>query len=97
MLASLCPCSKVLTVTSIKMKNILLAAVSAFIAVVSASNEAPHQRDIFYVGGEYVYNATLGGTILTKEQYVEKMTPAQGVHQKYPIVLVHSGGLSGTV
>lgn len=75
----------------------LLAAAFLFAIVNSASNEALHQRDVFYVGGQYVYNATLGGTILINQQYVEKLTPAKGVHQPYPLVLVHSGGLSGTV
>ena len=65
--------------------------------VALSSNEALHQRDIFYVGGEYVFNATFGGTILINKQYVEKLTPANGVRQQYPLVLVHSGGLSGTV
>ena len=78
--------------------QILSLAILIFLSVVSyASNEALHQRDIFYVGGQYVYNATIGGTILTGEQYVEKLTPANGVHQKYPLVFVHCGGLSGTV
>ena len=72
-------------------------AVLVLFVTAYASNEAFHQRDIFYIGGQYVYNPTLGGTILTSEQYVEKLTPAGGVHQKYPLLLVHSGGPSGTV
>ena len=63
----------------------------------ASSNEALHKRSIYYYGGQYVYNATLGGTILTNDEYVEVLTPAQGVKQKFPIVLVHGGGPSGAV
>lgn len=75
---------------------IFLTVVLAFVIVTFASTEASYQRDVFYVGGQYVYNATLGGTILINQQYVEELTPVGGVRQPHPIVFIH-GGLSGTV
>lgn len=60
-----------------------------------ASQESLYQRDFFYIGGRYV-PTTLGN--LTYDQiYVEKLTPARGVHQKHPVVLFHGGGVSGAV
>lgn len=83
--------------------SILCCALSLLQAVLSgalapgSSAEALHRRNIFYVGGEYVFNATQGGTILINEQYVEELTPAGGVKHPYPIVFFHGGGVSGTV
>ena len=62
-----------------------------------SSAEALHRRKIFYVGGQYVFNATQGGTILINDQYVEELTPAGGVKHPYPIVFFHGGGVSGAV
>ena len=73
------------------MQFLTLIALLVLSVVTYASNEALHQRDIFYFGGQYVYNETIGGTILTGEQYVEKLTPAGGVHQKYPLVFSIAG------
>ena len=83
--------------------SILCCALSLLQAVLSgalapgSSAEALHRRNIFYVGGEYVFNATQGGTILINKQYVEELTPAGGVKHPYPIVFFHGGGVSGTV
>ena len=83
--------------------SILCCALSLFQAVLSgpiapgSSAEALHRRNIFYVGGEYVFNATQGGTILINDQYVEELTPARGVKHPYPIVFFHGGGVSGAV
>ena len=63
----------------------------------ASSAEALHRRNIFYVGGEYVFNETQGGTILINDQYVEELTPAGGVEHPYPIVFFHGGGVSGAV
>lgn len=79
----------------------LLALLSLALVVTSnppiTANEALHKRSIFYVGGQYVFNTTLGGNIVTNDEYVEELTPAQGVKQKYPIVFFHGGGPSGAV
>ena len=83
--------------------SILCCALSLLQAVLcgpvapGSSTEALHRRNIFYVGGEYVYNATQGGTILINDQYVEELTPAGGVKHPYPIVFFHGGGVSGAV
>ena len=83
--------------------SILFCALSLFRAVLSnpiaagSSAEALHRRNVFYVGGEYVFNATQGGTILINDQYVERLTPAGGVKHPYPIVFFHGGGVSGAV
>lgn len=85
-----------------KLSN-LYCALSLFQAVLSnpvaagSSAEALHRRKILYVGGEYVFNATQGGTILINDQYVEELTPAGGVRHPYPIVFFHGGGVSGAV
>lgn len=59
--------------------------------------EALHRRQVFYAGGQYVFNSTQNGTILINQQYVEELTPASGVRQPYPLVFLHGGGISGTV
>lgn len=59
------------------------------------SPESFYQRDVFWVGGQYV-SAALG--LMTYDQmYVEKLTGLGGVWQQYPIVLFHGGGVSGAV
>lgn len=75
----------------------LLQAVLSGPVAPGSSAEALHRRNIFYVGGEYVYNTTQGGTILINDQYVEELTPAGGVKHPYPIVFFHGGGVSGAV
>lgn len=59
------------------------------------SSEAQHQRDVFYVGGRYIPFA--GGNILVDQLYVEKLVPASGIRQPYPLVFFHGGGPSGVV
>ena len=61
------------------------------------SKEASHRRDIFYAGGIYVDNAAAGGTIVVNQTYYERLIPAGGVTQKYPLLFIHGGGISGTV
>ena len=58
-----------------------------------AVTEARHTRKVFYVGGEY--NKTATGTILKNQIYVEQLTPAGGVTQPRPLILIHGGVLSG--
>ena len=65
--------------------------------VIIGHEEASHQRSFFYAGGSYIYNETANGTIVVGKQYVEKLTPACGIKQKYPMVFFHGGGDSGVV
>lgn len=56
------------------------------------SNETPYYRDIFYVGGQYVYNSDLAGQLTYDQIYVEKLSPVRGVTQPKPIIFFHGGG-----
>ncbi|KAB8263033.1 Alpha/beta hydrolase family-domain-containing protein [Aspergillus pseudonomiae] len=61
------------------------------------SKVAPHFRDYFYVGGEYVHvSGSTRGTYFHNQMYVEKLSPVHEHVQPYPIVFVHGGGQSGT-
>lgn len=60
------------------------------------SSDAFYQRSIFYAGGEYTFSKTNNGTILVNQLYVEQLTPTYDQRQKYPVVFVHGGGVSGT-
>ncbi|KAL0957030.1 hypothetical protein HGRIS_003131 [Hohenbuehelia grisea] len=53
-----------------------------------------HYRGYFYVGGEY--STQNQATISFGQIYVEHLTPASGVRQKYPLVFVHGAGLTAT-
>lgn len=66
-------------------------------SVYSKTTEAFHRRNVFYAGGQYVFNETLGGTILVNQMYIEQLTPINRVTQRYPLVFLHGGGISGTV
>ncbi|KAL6236040.1 hypothetical protein BDW75DRAFT_124476 [Aspergillus navahoensis] len=56
--------------------------------------EALHRRTYFYVGGEYVN--TTDGWMMHNQMYVEKLSPANGSTQLYPIVILHGGAQTGT-
>ncbi|RDW83851.1 alpha/beta hydrolase [Aspergillus mulundensis] len=58
------------------------------------SHEALHRRSYFYVGGEYVN--TTDGWMMHNQMYVEKLSPANGTTQAYPIVILHGGAQTGT-
>ncbi|KAF7629687.1 Alpha/Beta hydrolase protein [Aspergillus flavus] len=61
------------------------------------SNAAPHFRDYFYVGGQYVHSNSSGvGSYFHNQMYVEKLSPVRERVQPYPIVFVHGGGQTGT-
>lgn len=57
-----------------------------------SSNQAPYARDVFYVGGRYIQDAS--GNRTTGQLYVEKLTP-DAVTQPKPVVFFHGGGTSG--
>lgn len=48
----------------------------------------------FFVGGEY-FTAADGQQYMANQMYVEYQIPKQLKH-KFPIVLIHGGGLTGT-
>lgn len=56
----------------------------------------PHVRTYFYAGGEYAEDGK-GGHLFHNQMYVEKLVPAPGVTQKWPIVLMHGNCMTGTV
>ncbi|EED17949.1 conserved hypothetical protein [Talaromyces stipitatus ATCC 10500] len=56
--------------------------------------EAPHVREYFYVGGEYIQTAS--GHLFKDQMYVEKLSPTNGSNQPYPVVFLHGGGQAGT-
>lgn len=62
-----------------------------------SSNEAAHKRDIFYIGFRYVNDPTFNGDLIYDQMYVEKLVPASGIRQPYPLVFFHGGGTSGVV
>ena len=64
-------------------------------AVHSNVKEAFASRDFFYIGGSYVDDGT-GGHVFADQMYVEHIVPMH-VSQKYPIVLIHGGGQTGSV
>jgi hypothetical protein len=59
--------------------------------------EAAYEREYFYVGGRYIYNATTNITLLTWQLFVEKLTPPDGVKQPHPVILMTAGVPSGAV
>jgi hypothetical protein len=69
----------------------------AFTPAAAGSHEAEalHHRSYFYVGGEYVN--TTDGWMMHNQMYVEKLSPANGSTQLYPIVFLHGGAQTGTV
>ncbi|KAE8368943.1 Alpha/Beta hydrolase protein [Aspergillus caelatus] len=62
------------------------------------SGAAPHFRDYFYIGGQYVQSnsSSGGGSYFHNQMYVEKLSPVRERVQPYPIVFVHGGGQTGT-
>lgn len=79
--------------------GLLLQVISVLSAItpVSGTSEAAHRRKVFWAGAQYVFNATLNGTILVNQMYAEQLTPVNGRRRAYPLVFVHGGGVSGTV
>lgn len=79
--------------------GLLLNVIPVLSAITPAggTSEAAHRRKVFYAGGQYVFNATLNGTILVKQMYAEQLTPVHGRTHPNPLVFVHGGGVSGTV
>ena len=62
----------------------------------SAQEEAPMVRSYLMVGGNYDDDGA-GGHILRDQMYVEHLTPAHGIRQPHPIVMIHGGSQTGSV
>lgn len=58
--------------------------------------EAPHIRNYFYVGGEYVADGS-GGHVFQNQMYVERLTPLGGPQYQTPLVFIPGAGQTGTV
>ncbi|KAI4189305.1 MAG: hypothetical protein LQ348_003814 [Seirophora lacunosa] len=61
------------------------------------SNEAAYRREYFYIGGRYLPYPILGGNLVSDQLYVEKLIPAKGIKQPYPLVFFHGGGSAGSI
>lgn len=57
--------------------------------------EAPHTRTFFYAGGTYVNDNSTNSSVLARKQYVEVLTPADGIQHPYPLLFIHGGGATG--
>ncbi|KAF4619431.1 hypothetical protein D9613_004677 [Agrocybe pediades] len=54
-----------------------------------------HSRNYFYVGGTYNTTVADAAAISSGQMYVEHLVP-QFVTRKYPIVMIHGNGMTGT-
>ena len=63
---------------------------------VQCAHEVPHSREFFYVGGHYTDDGA-GGHVFSGQMYVERLQPAHGIGQRYPIVFMHGQAQTGTV
>ncbi|KAB8207521.1 Alpha/Beta hydrolase protein [Aspergillus parasiticus] len=82
--------------TAVVLASMLL--LSHVVHGVRGFSNAPHFRDYFYIGGQYIHSNSSGGggTYFHKQMYVEKLSPVRERVQPYPIVFVHGGGQTGT-
>lgn len=56
----------------------------------------PFHRDYFYVGGEYTFDPSSKGSIMTGQMYVEHLTSPYGTQRTYPLVFMHGNAMTGT-
>ncbi|KAI9674469.1 MAG: hypothetical protein M1817_001807 [Caeruleum heppii] len=63
--------------------------------IANGAQEVLATRNVFYVGGQYVYNDILKGSLKINQMYVEQLIPAGGNKAPFPVVFFHGGGLSG--
>ena len=76
--------------------NETLAQVAAAYKGGSPLAETPYTRSYFYIGGEYVDDGS-GGHVFRDQMYVEQLAPISGATQKFPLVIIHGQGQTGTV
>ena len=61
------------------------------------SQEAQHQRQVFFVGGKYQTDPTTNLTLFVNQMYTEQLIPANGVKHPNPLIFFHGGAFSGAV
>jgi pimeloyl-ACP methyl ester carboxylesterase len=83
--------------------NVFILLISFVITVVLTSegnqctqDSRPIHREYFYVGGEYIFDASSKGSVMTGQMYVEHLTSPYGTQQPYPLVLIHGNAMTGT-
>ncbi|KAI1341201.1 Alpha/beta hydrolase family-domain-containing protein [Xylariaceae sp. FL0016] len=57
--------------------------------------QVAHFRDYFYTGGHYTRDGE-SGYVYAEQMYVERLQPATGVTQQFPLVLMHGQAQTGT-
>jgi len=82
---------------------ICILLISSIITTVYTSKENqctkdshPIHREYFYVGGEYTFDGSSKGSVMTGQMYVEHLTSPYGIQQPYPLVLIHGNAMTGT-
>lgn len=81
---------------------IILLILSSIINVGTSKNNQcgkesrPIHREYFYVGGEYIFDASSQGSVMTGQMYVEHLTSPYGIQQPYPLILFHGNSMTGT-
>ena len=61
------------------------------------SQEAQHQRQVFFVGGKYQTDPTTNLTLFVNQMYTEQLIPVNGVKHPNPLIFFHGGTFSGAV
>ena len=61
------------------------------------SQEAQHQRQVFFVGGNYQIDPTTNLTLFVNQMYTEQLIPANGIKHPNPLIFFHGATLSGAV
>ena len=61
------------------------------------SQEAQHQRQVFFVGGKYQTDPLTNLTLFVNQMYTEQLIPANGVKHPNPLIFFHGGTFSGAV
>ena len=59
------------------------------------SQEAQHQRQVFFVGGNYQRDPTTNLTLIVNQIYTEQLIPANGFKCPNLLIFFHGAGLSG--
>ncbi|KAK4168377.1 Alpha/Beta hydrolase protein [Cladorrhinum sp. PSN259] len=61
----------------------------------TSAQDVPHTHTYFYAGGSYTRDAS-NQTYKHHQMYVDKLVPAAGVTQPYPVVLIHGWSQTAT-
>ncbi|KAF5365286.1 hypothetical protein D9758_005337 [Tetrapyrgos nigripes] len=75
--------------------TLIVLLVAGFALAADVRRGTAHYREYFYVGYSYVPQS--GNTSIADGQiYVERLSPASGTTQPYPILFIHGSGMTGT-